>query len=416
MLDVNLIRNNPDAVKDGVSKKGTSPKLVDDFLALDKEWRETTKEVDGLRARQNELSAERNIEEGKKIKTQVQDLEAALRQLEISRSKILEQIPNLPAADVPVGKDESANVVLREVGKRPKFDFEPKDYLTLAGGLIDTERASKVAGSRFNYLFGDIALLEFAILKLVFDRLLPKGFVPVLPPLMVKPEVMRGMGKVKFIEDDDAYLVEKDNLYLIGSAEHSIGPLHSDEILDARSLPRRYIGFSTSFRREAGSYGKDTKGILRVHQFDKAEMFIFSDPSKSEKEHELLLSCQEELMQSLNLPYQVVQISTGDMTFADSKQYDIETWIPSEERYRETHSCSNTTDFQARGINAKYRAPDGRTEFVHMLNATAFAIGRTLIAILENYQTKEGRVVIPEVLRDYVGAAEIKIRSNGRTP
>ncbi len=413
MLSIDLIRNNPIEVKDGISKKGTNPKLVDDFLALDKEWRELTKEVDDLRARQNELSAKRNIEEGKKAKVQIQELEGTLRRLEGDRLKILEQIPNLPAPDVPVGKDESANVVLREVGEKTKFDFELKDYLTLAGGLIDTERASRVAGSRFNYLLGNIVLLEFAILKLVFDKLLPKGFVPVVPPALVKSEVMRGMGKVKFIEDDDAYFIEKDNLYLIGSAEHSIGPLHSNEIVDAKSLPKRYIGFSTSFRREAGSYGKDTKGILRVHQFDKAEMFIFANPSKSEEEHQFLLACQEELMQSLGLPYRVVQIATGDMTFADSKQYDIETWIPSEGRYRETHSCSNTTDFQARGIGAKYRTPDGGTEFIHMLNATAFAMGRTIIAILENYQTKEGRVVIPEVLRDYVGKSEIEAPKEG---
>ena len=406
MLDVNLIRNNPDQVKNGISKKGANPKLVDDFLALDRKWRENTQQVDELRARQNKLSEERNIEEGKKVKIQVQDLEVALRQLEVSRSKILEQIPNLPAPDIPVG-DESANTILREVGKKPKFEFEPKDYLTLAGSFIDTERAAKISGSRFNYLLGDLALLQFAILKLIFDKLLPKGFMPIIPPVLVKPEVMKGMGKIKFIEDEDAYLIQKDDLYLIGSAEHSIGPFHADEILEIKSLPRRYVGFSTSFRREAGSYGKDTRGILRVHQFDKAEMFIFAEPSKSEEEHQLLLSCQEELMQSLSLPYQVVQIATGDMTFADYKQYDIETWIPSEGRYRETHSCSNTTDFQARGINAKYRTSNGGTDFLHTLNATAFAMGRILIAILENYQTKKGRVVVPKVLRDYVGRSEI---------
>ena len=408
MLDVNLIRNNPDHVKDGISKKGTDPKLVDDFLALDKEWREFTKEADNLRARQNELSTQRNIEEGKKVKIQVQEIETTLRKLEASRQEILERIPNLPAADVPQGKDESANVVVKKVGEPTKFDFEPKDYLTLAGDLIDTERAAKVSGSRFGYVFGDIVLLEIALVKFVFDRLVPHGFIPVLPPVLVRPEVMKGMGKIKFIEDGDAFFIEKDNLYLIGSAEHSIGPIHMNEILDQKSLPKRYLGFSTSFRREAGSYGKDTKGILRVHQFDKTEMFSFTLPSQSEEEHQFLLARQEELMQALGIPYQVVQISTGDMGFTDYKQYDIEAWLPGEKRYRESHSCSNTTDFQAQGVNVKYRSPDGKTDFVHMLNATAFAMGRTLIAILENYQTKEGRVVIPEVLRDYVGKSEIE--------
>ncbi len=410
MLDIDLIRNNPEEVKQGISKKGADPKLVDDFLALDKEWRELTKEADNLRARQNELSIQRNIEEGKKVKIQVQEIETTLRKLEANRQEILSQIPNLPAADVPQGKDESANVVVKKVGEPAKFDFEPKDYLTLAGDLIDTERAAKVSGSRFGYVFGDIVLLEIALVKFVFDRLVPHGFIPVLPPVLVKPEVMRGMGKIKFIEDGDAFFIEKDNLYLVGSAEHSIGPIHMNEVLDQKSLPKRYLGFSTSFRREAGSYGKDTKGILRVHQFDKAEMFSFALPSQSEEEHQFLLARQEELMQALGIPYQVVQISTGDMGFTDYKQYDIEAWLPGERRYRESHSCSNTTDFQAQGINVKYRSPDGRTEFVHMLNATAFAMGRTLIAILENYQTKEGRIVIPEVLRDYVGKAEIEFQ------
>ena len=214
---------------------------------------------------------------------------------------------------------------------------------------------------------------------------------------------MRGMGKVKFLEDKDAFHIPEDNLYLAGSSEHSIGPYHMNEVLGEDELPKRYVGFSTCFRREAGSYGKDTKGILRVHQFDKVEMLVFAKPEDSEKEHRAMVALQEKLMQALGLSYRVVHMSTGDMTFADAEQFDIETWLPGENRYRETHSASNTTDYQARGVNTKLRRKDGKTEFLHILNATAFAIGRTLIAIFENYQTKEGKIEIPKVLQDYVG-------------
>ncbi|MEX0690194.1 MAG: serine--tRNA ligase, partial [Candidatus Paceibacterota bacterium] len=273
--------------------------------------------------------------------------------------------------------------------------------------LIDTKRAAKISGSRFNYLLKEAAMLEFGLVQLVFSTLIKKGFQPIVPPVLVKPEIMRKMGKSQFLEENDAFHIKEDDLYLVGSSEHTIGPFHMDEVLKGDELPTRYIGFSTCFRREAGSYGKDTKGILRVHQFDKLEMFSLTIPEESEKEHEFLLSCQEELLKSLELPYQVIDKCTGDMTWADSRQFDIETWVPSQGKYRETHSASNTTDFQARGVNIKYDK-GGEQNFVHMLNATGFAIGRILIAILENHQTKEGAVKIPKALRKYTGIKEIK--------
>jgi seryl-tRNA synthetase len=404
MLDVKLIRESPDAVKEGITKKGVDPELVDEFLALDQEWRRVTAEVDALRGELRQLSEGRKQEEAKKTKEKLKIKQGRESVLSEEREEALHKFPNLPFPDVPVG-GESANTVLRTVGEPTHFDFPTKDYLSLARehDLIDTEKAAATSGSRFGYLKGDAVLLEFALVKLAFDVLTKRGFIPVVPPALIRPEVFRGMGRLAHGEEEERYLIEKDNLYLAGSAEHTMGPLHMNEVLNQEDLPKRYVGFSTCFRREAGSYGKDTKGILRSHQFDKVEMFSFVLSKESEQEHQFLLSLQEELMQTLKLPYRVVELATGDMGWTDARQYDIETWIPSEGRYRETHSASNTTDFQARGINVKYRRKDGNTEFVHMLNATAFAIGRTLIAIMENFETKDGKIHVPKALQAYVG-------------
>lgn len=420
MLDINLIRENPEKVKDGVSKKNTDPKLVDKFLRLDDDWRQKTAAIDQLKTEQNALSKEMA---GKKtdhllsraqiLKKRITEVSKEKEVLEIKRDEILNCLPNLPQEDVPVGKDVSANQILRKVGKKPKFSaeggFTPKDYLALAesANLINIKKASEVSGSRFGYLLGDAALLEFALVKLAFDVLLKERFIPVVPPVMIRPQVFTDMGRLAADQKEERYYLQKDELYLVGSAEHTIGPIHMNDVLEESELPRRYVAFSTCFRREAGSYGKDTRGILRVHQFDKVEMFSFSHPEDSVKECDFLLSMQEKLMQSLKLPYRVVAISTGDMGFTDAKQYDVETWLPGTGEYRETHSCSNTTDFQARGINVKYKTKNGKKEFIHMLNATGFAMGRTIIAIIENYQTKEGAVKIPDILRDYVGKDEI---------
>ncbi|OGD35943.1 serine--tRNA ligase [Candidatus Azambacteria bacterium RIFCSPHIGHO2_01_46_10] len=419
MINLELLRTSPEKIKEGLKKRNM--KLdIEPILELDKKHRELLTQVEQLRHEQNQLSKEIGhvtgeewtamIKQMKALKTRLKELGPELGLLEEALRNALQSIPNLPAADAPVGRDESENAVAREVGKKPVFDFKPKDYLTLANGLIDTERSAKVAGSRFAYVFGDLARMEFALVNLAFDTLIPHGFIPVNPPVMIKPKVYEGMGRLAGDQKEERYYLSKDDLYLVGSAEHTIGPIHMDEIFDAADLPRRYVGFSTCFRREAGSYGKDTKGILRVHQFDKVEMFVFSLPENSEEEHRFLLSRQEELMQLLKLPYRVVQICTGDMGFTDAKQYDIETWLPGQNQYRETHSCSNTTDFQARGINAKYRnAAAKKTELVHMLNATGFAIGRVLIAIIENYQQKDGSVKVPDVLQKYLGGLD-KIR------
>ena len=319
------------------------------------------------------------------------------------------QIPNLLLPGVPVGKDERDNVVLKEVGEKPRFNFPLKDYMTLGEtlDLIDVKRAAKVAGTRFGYLKNEAVLLEFALIKLAFDYLLKEGFIPVLPPVMLKANMARGMGYLEQSDREEAYYLPQDDLYLIGTAEQSIGTMHADEILKEEELPKRYVAFSTCFRREAGSYGKDTKGIFRVHQFDKVEMFSFCRPEESIQEHQFFLAIEEKLMQSLKLPYRVLNICTGDLGRPAAAKYDIETWLPSENRYRETHSTSNCTDFQARRLNIRYRTKKGELKFVHTVNGTAFS-QRPILMIMENYQQKDGSILIPEVLQKYLGFKEIK--------
>ncbi|MBT9169439.1 MAG: Serine--tRNA ligase [Syntrophomonadaceae bacterium] len=414
MLDINFIRQNPEQVKKGVAAKNVNPQLVDDFLVLDNEWRELVKEIDDLRAKQNKLSEERKINEAKELKNKIQLLEDELRQIEIKRNEILRQLPNLPFDDVPVGKNENDNIVLREVGEKPKFDFQPKDYLELAEklDLIDIERASKVSGSRFGYIKNQAALLEFALVQFAFEKLVKYGFTPVIPPVMIKEEMMEAMGYVDSEKDkEERYFFEKDKMYFVGTSEQSVGPMHSDEIFEEKDLPKRYAAFSTCFRREAGSYGKDTKGILRVHQFDKIEMFSFCHPEKSKEEHNLLVKIEEELMQDLKLPYRLVHLCAGDISVPSAATYDIETWMPGQNQYRETHSTSNCTDFQARRLNIRYKSAisnqQSAIKFVHTLNGTAFAVGRMLIAIIENYQQKDGSILVPEVFQKYLGFEKI---------
>jgi seryl-tRNA synthetase len=310
-----------------------------------------------------------------------------------------------------VGKDDSENVVLRKVGGTPKWIFsKPQDYMQLGEklDLIDTERAGKVAGARFGYIKGPLALLEFALINLVMDTVKKEKFIPVLPPVMIKNEMARGTGYFEATDEKEAYYLPEDDLYLAGTAEQPLAAMHANEILDTKKLPLRYIGFSTCFRREAGSYGKDTRGILRVHQFDKLEMFIYSTAEDSKKEHELILQIEEKLMKALGLPYQVINICTGDLGRPAAKKYDIETWLPSENKYRETHSSSNCTDFQARRLNIRYKDKDNKMQFAHTLNGTAFAIGRILIMIMENYQQKDGSIKVPKVLQKYTGFKVIK--------
>ena len=431
MLDVNLIRKNPEEVKRGIASKNAKESLVDDFLKLDVEWREQVKAIDEKRAELRKLSTRKlegaELEQAKRIKEQVKNEEVKLPDIEKKRATILKQIPNPPLPNVPVGKDESGNQTLREVGKKPSFNFPFKDYVELGEDLdlIDTERAGKVSGTRFGYLKREAAILEFGLAQMVIDfvtneknikkiikreklALEPRAFIPIVPPVLIKPESMEAMGYVER-GGDEIYFIEKDQLYLVGTSEQSIGPMHSGEVFEKKQLPLRYVGFSTCFRREAGSHGKDTRGILRVHQFDKLEMFTICAPENSADEHKLLLAIEEQLMQMLGLPYRVLNICTGDLGDPAAAKYDIEVWLPGQNdkkgQYRETHSTSNTTDYQARRLNIKMK-PDN--QFVHMLNGTAFAIGRILIAILENYQTKDGSVKVPKILKKYTGLKEIR--------
>jgi seryl-tRNA synthetase len=325
--------------------------------------------------------------------------------LEAEFNELLMKMPNIPSEDVPIGKSDEENVEIRQIGKRPEFDFQFKDYMTLAEDLdlIDVKRAAKVSGTRFGYIKGGAAFLEFALVQLVFDILSKEGFIPVVPPVMLKEDMARGTGYFEAADKDEAYFLPADNFFLVGTSEQSLLAMHAGEILEEKDLPKRYVGFSTCFRREAGAYGKDTKGILRVHQFDKIEMISFTKKEDSQKEHDFLLSMEEKLMQMLEIPYRVLHICTGDLGRPAARKFDIEAWIPSERKYRETHSTSNCTDFQARRLNIRYKTKEG-LEFVHTLNGTAFAIGRTLIAIIENYQQKDGSIKVPKVLEKYVGS------------
>lgn len=443
MLDIKLIRENPEFVKEGICKKNVDVD-VDKILETDKRYRHILKELESARAEHNKKSKERvksdkEIAELRKLKEKIKVLEKELDLVKEELNNFLLKLPNLPLPDVPVGKSGKDNVVLYEVGidgkkskigesKKPKFEFKPKKHFELGESLdvIDTKRAAKVSGSRFGYLKGQAAILEFALIKFVVERLTNKKwiekiikqnnldvpvkeFIPVVPPVLIKPEMMKGMGyinespaiqgsidgkKQEVKPEDEVYYIEKDNLVLVGTSEQSIGPMHSKEIFEQKDLPIRYLGFSSCFRREAGSYGKDVRGILRSHQFDKLEMFSYSLPEKSIEEHKLFLAIEEKLVRELKLAYRVVQLSTADIAAPSANTIDIEVWFPGLGEYRETHSSSNTTDFQARRLNIRYREKSGKLNFVHMLNGTAVAIGRMILAILENYQEKNGTVKI----------------------
>lgn len=404
------IRENPEYFKQGVQKR-LAQVDIDKIVSLDKEWRGFLGEVEFLRAEQKSISKNKqfsqdDLEKAKSMKSRIKELEEQVRSTEEELDKMLYQIPNMPQNDVPVG-DETASKVLREVGKKPKFSpedgFAPKEYLDLVEDKwIDVKRAAKAIGARFGYLKGDAVLMEYALVRFVFDKLSKHGFIPVVPPAMVSKKSMKGMGVIDSEKDlAERYYFPEDEIFLIGTAEQAIGAMHQDEVFEEKDLPLRYIAFSPCFRREAGSYGRDTKGILRVHYFEKMEMFIFAKPEDSQKEQELLLQMEEELMQDLGIPYRVLRVSTGDMYNPSSSSYDIEAWMPGQNQYRETHSNSNCTDFQSRRLNIKYKTADGQ-KFVHTLNGTAFAIGRILIAIIENYQQKDGSIEIPKVLKKYM--------------
>jgi len=419
MLDIKFIRDNPDKIKKTCEQRLVKVD-IDELLDTDRRRRESLQGIEDIRAKKNKANKliqeaanqrEKNkiILEMKELDRNSDRLDKNLKDLDKKFHKLICRIPNICLEGVPVGREEDSKVI-EKVGKKTEFDFKEKDYMEIGEklGLIDVKRAAKIAGTRFGFLKGKAVLLEFALISFVFDILTKKGFIPVIPPVMIKSEMAMGMGFIQQTDDEEAYYLPKDDLYLTATSEQSLGSMHAGEIFSEKDLTRRYAGFSTCFRREAGSYGKDTKGIFRVHQFDKIEMFSFAKPEDSEKEHRFLLKTQKELMDKLKLPYQVVNIASGDLGLPAAKKYDIEVWIPSENRYRETHSTSNCTDFQARRLNIRYKDKKGKLCLVHTLNGTAFAVGRIIIAILENYQQKDGSVKVPEVLQKYLNFKEIK--------
>ena len=421
MLDIKYIRENPELIKEGCRKKQIKVD-IDQLLEIDKKRKELMLALEDARAQKNKANEEiKQLHEKEKkevviLKMRELDknndrIEAEFKELDAEFQGLMGLIPNPPCPDVHEGKDDSENKVIRKWGNLPKFNFEPKAHFELGESLdiIDTKRASKVSGSRFGYLKNEMAILELAMINFAVGILSKQGFVPVIPPVMINLDSMKGMGYLEHGGEENMYILEKDNLVLVGTSEQSIGPMHKDEIFEENDLPKRYIGISTCFRREAGSYGKDTKGILRVHQFNKVEMFSFTKPQDSDKEHEYLLALEEKLMQALKLPYQVVKMCTGDLGMPTARKYDIEVWLPSEKRYRETHSTSTCTDFQARRLNIRFKRENGKLEFVHMLNGTAFS-ERPILAILENYQQKDGSVKIPDVLQKYTGFKIIKAK------
>lgn len=429
MLDIHFIREHKDLVKEGARKKGVDID-IDRLLTVDEERKELLQKLEEKRAEQNRASKhialakgeekEKLLEAMRHLKGGMGELEEKFNALDLEWTKLMLSVPNIPSPDTPEGPDESGNVVIREWGVKPTFSFTPKPHweIGVERGLINTEKAGEISGARFSYLMGDAVLLQFALVDLVMKTvtsketlesiakkanldITPKPFVPVIPPVMMRTDVMGRMARLHPI--DERYHFEKDDLVFIGSAEHTLGPLHMNEILESAQLPIRYIGYSTSFRREAGAAGKDTRGILRQHQFDKLEMESFVRPEDGYREQEFFVAIQEHLMQTLELPYQVMLICTGDMGKPDHRQFDINTWMAGQDTYRETQTSDYMGGYQARRLNTRVRDAEGNLTHVHMNDATAFAIGRILIAIMENYQQADGTIRVPKALQAYVG-------------
>jgi seryl-tRNA synthetase len=408
MLDIKFIRENKDLVKEAAKNKSRDID-VEQIVLISDERKRLKMEIDMVNQRRKEAANARDNALGTQLKVELEQLEKDYAEVDKQYVSLMIKVPNIYSADTPVGKDENENKVIRTWGEKPQFNFEPKEHYVIGKALdiIDTETAAEVTGSRYAYIKGDLALLQFALIQYVFKILTAKGFTPIIPPVFIKPAVQNRMAR--FMTPEDHYMFPNDDLMLIGSAEHTLGPIYMDKIIAEKDLPIRLAGYSTAFRREAGTYGKDTNGILRQHQFDKLEMECFTLPEDSLKEQDFLVSIQEEILQGLKLPYQVVMVCTGDMGFPDYRQVDIETWMPGQNKYRETHSADHTGNFQSRRLNTRVKRADGTIEPVHMNDATALAMGRALIAIIENYQQEDGSIKIPEVLLPYMnGLTEIK--------
>jgi seryl-tRNA synthetase len=416
MIDLRLLRDQPDLFRAGMTKRGLDPGIVDDVLALDRARRERLHRVEELRAAQKRASEEiprlagaaraARIEEMKGLAAEIKSEEPALADAESALALALARIPNPPHPSVPEGGEEH-NEVLRIVGTIPEFPFATRDHVELGArlGLLDMERGAKVSGSRFFFLRGEGALLELALIRYAVDRLAADGFSPTIPPVLVRREHLLGMMGGVQLDEQMVYRVEGEDLALTGTSEMALGIMYAGETLDEGALPIRLCGISTCFRRESGALGKDTRGIYRVHQFDKVEMFAYSDPERSWEEQDYLLGVEERMWQALGLPYRVVNIAAGDLGDPAARKFDIETWMPGRGGYGETQSCSNCTDFQSRALNIRVRRRGRAGEFVHTLNGTALAVPRTIVAILENYQRKDGSVTIPGPLVPYMGGA-----------
>jgi seryl-tRNA synthetase len=429
MIDIQFLRDHPETVKAACRDKNASVSSsdVDELLAMDARRRELQNKVDDLRRERNEIAdagkggrpTPEQISRGKELKTQVAELEAELSQLEADFYAIFRSVPNIPTADVPIGASEDENVIASHWGEVTEFGFEPKSHWELAEARdwIDKERAAKVAGSRFAYIKGDLVRLQYALMMYGMTQLMDteviaklikennlnipaKPFVPVLPPAMVRTDVYEATGRLNGAEV--TYKLEDDDLWLNASAEHSLAPMYMGEILDEKQLPIRYAGFTTAFRREAGTYGKDVEGILRMHQFDKLEMEIFCSPETSLDEHLLQIALQQHLMQELGLPHRVVMKCTADIGKPNARGVDIDVWLPSQNTYRETHTADMITDYQTRRMQTRVRRADGTVVLAHTNDATAFS-QRPLIAILENYQQADGTVAVPKVLQPFYG-------------
>lgn len=431
MIDINLIRNNPKEIQEKALSKGYQ---IDTGLIIETDNKHLAllKEVEDLRKERNNLSSfgkgikpdSETILRAKDLKAQIQSKEEELNNISKSLNDLLLKVPNMPLDEVPYGKDESENYVAKKVGDIPSFDFKVKNHAEIAENneWLDKKRAAKIAGSRFNYIKGPLVTLQFAIVQYVLDvltneeivakiisdnnlNLSSKPFIPVIPPALIKTDVYEASGRLD--AEEVTYKIEQDELWLNASAEHSLCTMYKDEIIPAEDLPIRYIGYSTSFRREAGSYGKDMEGLFRSHQFDKLEMEVFSLPETGYQEHLLLIAIEEYLMQSLKLPYQVLMKCTADIGFPNARGIDIEAWLPGQNKYRETHSADYITDFQARRLKTRFKNNDGEIGFIHTNDATAFALSRAPIAIIENYQQEDGSVMVPEVLRPYMGDKKV---------
>jgi seryl-tRNA synthetase len=420
MLDIKFVRENQDLIRKMLEMRNMSVPL-DDLIKNDKERRDLITIAQKLKHKKNLVSlriaelkrenkdAQKEIEEMKKLSDEISMVDAKIKDLEQKIQDIMMIIPNIPDKTVPPGRDENDNVEMRNWGELPTFDFQPKDHIDLGLNLelIDVERAAKVAGARFYYLKGDLVLLNLALIRFGLEFMKKKGFTVIQTPYMLRREVVAGCVALSDFEDA-IYKIEEEDLYLLATSEHAIAGLHKDEILDGKQLPLKYAGISPCYRKEAGAHGRDTKGIFRVHQFEKVEQFVFSRPEDSWKEHELLIKNAEEIFQLLKIPYRIMNVCMGDLGTVAAKKYDLEAWLPGQGKYREMVSCSNCLDYQARRLNIKYRdKPNEKPSFVHTLNSTAIATERALIAIMENYQEKDGSIRVPEVLKPYMNGLEV---------